>query len=686
MTQPDPAETYRQEAADLLDQLEQALLDLESAPADADLIDTAFRALHTIKGSGSMFGFDRVAGFTHHMETAFDAVRKGHVPIGSPLIAVALAAKDHIRQLIEQPDLASEEDGEAILVRLRATVADMPPQAMPHQAAGMPSAGGSVGVPPQPAPTGWRLRFRLPRDAMASGTNPLLLLDELRGFGPCQVTAETDAIPPLQALDPTECHVGWDVTLTTTQSRAAVEQVFLFVLDEMQLDLQPFGVADRPGPIAAVQSAAPANNAAATPQAGSATGAATDARPVPAEPRPEPPSGAAPAPSNSIRVAAERLDELMDRVGELVIAQSRLKQVAAASNDIQVKSVAEEIERLALELRDTTMSARMVPIGQLFGRFRRLVRDLSHELGKDIALITVGEDTELDKTLIERLADPLIHLIRNAIDHGIATPAARIAAGKPPQGHVTLSARHLGHEVLIAIADDGRGLDRVRILERAQEQGLLPAGAHPSDNELFQVLFQPGFSTAREVTNISGRGVGMDVVRRTIEGLRGTISMTSEAGRGSEITLHLPLTLAIIDGLLVRVGRGRYVIPLTAVEECVELSAAVDARSRGYSFLNIRGALVPFLRLRELFDTGTPAEDYQKVVIVSSGEQRVGLVVDQVIGDHQTVIKSLSKLHADVETFSGATILGDGAVALILEVAHLVAHGHQRQDQMRAAE
>ncbi|MDR3538491.1 MAG: chemotaxis protein CheA [Acetobacteraceae bacterium] len=666
MNQPDPAETYRQEAADLLDQLEQALLDLERAPADADLIDTAFRALHTIKGSGSMFGFDRVAGFTHHMETAFDAVRKGHVPIGSPLIAVALAAKDHIRMLIEQPEVASEADGAAILARLRTAVADMPGLVVGDPAVAALVAGRQGG-------SGWRLRFRLPRDAMASGTNPLLLLDELRGFGPCQVTATTDAIPLLQALDPTECHVGWDVTLTTSQPRAAIEQVFLFVLDEMELDLQPLV------PAQTVRTE-PVDRPAAAP------GAPAEARPMAAEPRPEPPAAAAPGSASSIRVAAERLDELMDRVGELVIAQSRLKQVAATSNDIQVKSVAEEIERLALELRDTTMSARMVPISQLFGRFRRLVRDLSHELGKDIALITVGEDTELDKTLIERLADPLIHLIRNAIDHGIATPERRIALGKPPQGHVTLSARHLGHEVLIAIADDGRGLDRARILERAQEQGLLPAGAYPSDNELFQVLFQPGFSTAREVTNISGRGVGMDVVRRTIEGLRGTISITSEAGRGSEITLHLPLTLAIIDGLLVRVGRGRYVIPLTAVEECVELSAAVDARSRGYSFLNIRGALVPFLRLRDLFDTGTPAEDYQKVVIVSSGEQRVGLVVDQVIGDHQTVIKSLSKLHADVETFSGATILGDGAVALILEVAHLVAHGHQRQDQMRAAE
>lgn len=648
MNQPDPAETYRQEAADLLEQLEQALLDLEGSPSDTDLIDTAFRALHTIKGSGAMFGFERVAGFTHHMETAFDSVRKGHAAIDNTLIAITLAAKDHIRQLIEQPDAASDAEGDAILAELRAAVAA--------------PAAAVVAALPAARPGGWRLRFRLPRDAMASGTNPLLLLDELRSLGPCEVTALTDAIPQLHRLDPTECHIAWDVVLSADQPRAAIEQVFLFVLDEMQLDLQPLAV-----PASAATSAIPSV-------------------PPLADLQSDPHVSSVAAPSNSIRVAAERLDELMDRVGELVIAQSRLKQVAAGSNDMQVKSVAEEIERLALELRDTTMTARMVPIAQLFGRFRRLVRDLSHELGKDIILITTGEDTELDKTLIERLADPLIHLIRNAIDHGIEPPQRRLEVGKAAQGRLTLSATHVGHEVLITIADDGRGLDRVRILERAQEQGLLPAGAHPGDGELFQVLFQPGFSTAREVTNVSGRGVGMDVVRRAIDGLRGSISIASEAGRGSQMTLHLPLTLAIIDGLLVRIGQARYVIPLAAVEECVELTAADDGRSRGHSFLNIRGALVPFLRLRELFATRGAPDTYQKVVIVASGEQRVGLVVDQVIGDHQTVIKSLSKLHADIETFSGATILGDGAVALILEVAHLVAHGHQYQDQLRAAE
>jgi two-component system chemotaxis sensor kinase CheA len=696
MSHTDPAQIYRQEAAELLAQLEQALLDLEQAPADADLVNTAFRALHTIKGSGAMFGFDRVAGFTHHVETAFDRLRKGQATASGALIAVTLAAKDHIGRLIERPDTTDDADGAAILRELQEIVAMPTRTEAPDAPSSVPSSAASSPPlsPPGPPQTAWRLRFRLPRDAMALGTNPLLLLDELRALGPCVVRADTTAIPPLDELDPTECHVGWDVTLSTNRSREAIEQVFLFVLDGMQLALDRIEPA-APASIDTIAPPAPAQASPVTAQPAAAPPINPAAAP-PINPAAAPPINPAAAPpindahfagpdSTAIRVPAERLDELMDRVGELVIAQSRLKQVAAASNDAGVKSAAEEIERLALELRDSTMGARMVPIGQLFGRFRRLVHDLSRDLGKDIALVTEGEDTELDKTLIERLGDPLIHLIRNAADHGLEPAATRLAAGKPGRGRVSLTARHLGHEVLITIGDDGRGLDRARIQQRAEEQGLLAPGAKPSDAELFQVLFQPGFSTAREVTSMSGRGVGMDVVRRAIDTLRGGIDIASTAGAGTQVTLHLPLTLAIIDGLLVRVGKGRYVIPLSAIEECVALSVEADTSSQGHSFLNVRDKIVPFLRLRELFDTGTPPDQFQKVVIVASGDQRVGLVVDQVIGDHQTVIKSLSRLHADVAAFSGATILGDGAVALILEVTHLVGHGGLREDRTLVA-
>ena len=373
---------------------------------------------------------------------------------------------------------------------------------------------------------------------------------------------------------------------------------------------------------------------------------------------------------------------MMDRVGELVIAQARLTQLA--NSGASAKGVAEEIERLASSLRDTMMGIRMLPIGSLFGRFRRLVHDLSRDLNKEIELITEGEDTELDKTMIERLADPMIHVIRNAADHGLESAEARQAAGKEPVGRIRLVARHAGAEVLISVSDDGKGLDPNKIRAKAEENGLVAPGAVLSEAELHQLLFQPGFSTAQQVSALSGRGVGMDVVRRTIEGMRGSIDIASQVGKGSTFTLRLPLTLAIIEGLLVRVAETCYVVPLTAVEECVELSTEADARSKGRSFLNIRGELVPFLRLRELFGEKGEADPHQKVVIVSNADVRVGLVVDQIIGDHQTVIKSLSKLHADVPSFSGATILGDGAVALILDVPHLIASGQAREARLQA--
>jgi two-component system chemotaxis sensor kinase CheA len=643
----DPVETFRQEAQDLLEQIEQGLLDLAHRPGDRELVDAVFRGLHTLKGSGAMFGFDELAAFTHHCETAFDRVRKGEVPATAELVAAVLAAQDHMRALAEGRD-APESAARVLLAQLQRAVDE---------------ADGSAPAAPAATATTWKVRFSLPADALANGTRPLPLLDELRELGECAVTVITDSVPPLDALNPTECHLAWEVILTTEHPRSAIEEVFIFVIDDMTLEIEALAGAE----------AAPEPEVAEVVE----TRAETVAEAGPAEAK-------ATRGGDTVRVPAERLDELMDRVGELVIALSRLKSVAASSIDPNLRSVSEEIERLAAELRDTMMVVRMVPIAQLFGRFRRLIHDLARDTGKTIELSTEGEATELDKTVIERLADPLVHLIRNAADHGLETPQDRIAAGKPAAGQVTLAARQSGAEVIITITDDGRGVDRARVRAKAEDNGLIAPGAVLSDAELLQLIFHPGFSTAQAVTSLSGRGVGMDVVKRTIEGLRGSIEMTSEAGEGSQIALRIPLTLAIIDGLLVRVGAARYVIPLAAVEECVELTPEQDVRSTGRSLLTLRDRLVPFIRLRELFETGRGPEPHQKVVVVSTGHERVGLVVDQILGDHQTVIKSLSSFHADVETFSGATILGDGDVALILDIAHLVAAGQRQDAQLRA--
>ncbi|KQM13136.1 chemotaxis protein CheA [Sphingomonas sp. Leaf24] len=659
----DPIAAFRVEAGEVLDQVEQGLLDLGHRLDDLDLVNAVFRGLHTLKGSGAMFGFDALAGFTHHCETAFDRVRKGQVPATAGLVSVILSAQDHMRALVDGDAPAAE--GDAILARLQQAI------------------DAASGTAPAPAPakaptgTGWQIAFSLPVDAMANGTNPLMLLDELRELGDCTIVATTDKVPPLSTLVPTECHVGWNVTLIGDVKRDDIEDVFIFVMDDMALAIEPLaveGTDDAPADAAPIAEAPVAEEIVAI--------ASTVAIAPPAD---TPAARSTARAEESVRVPAGRLDALMDRVGELVIAQSRLSQCANRGQDLVLRSVSEEIERLAGELRDTMMVMRMVPVGSLFSRFRRLIHDLARDTGKTIEFDTAGEATEVDKTVIERLFDPMVHLVRNSCDHGLETPDDRVAAGKPAAGSVKLAAHQAGGEVVITIRDDGRGINRARVRAKAEANGLIQPDQALSDHDLLQMIFAPGFSTAATVTSLSGRGVGMDVVKRTIEGLRGSIDVQSTEGEGSLIALRIPLTLAIIDGLLVRVGTGRYVIPLTAVEECIELSLEDDLRHRGRSLITLREKLVPFLRLREMFATDTRPDPFQKIVVVSTPQGRVGLVVDQIIGNHQTVIKPMSALHRDAATFAGATILGDGEVALILDIAQLIALGQPREETLRAA-
>jgi two-component system chemotaxis sensor kinase CheA len=674
MNNPDPIAVFKTEALEQLELIEAGLLDLTRDLDDKAQIDAVFRGLHTLKGSGSMFGFDQLAAFTHHCETAFDRVRKGEAPATTELVSAVLDAQGHMLALLQTPNGDHEAMSAKLLENLHRAVGGSA-QAAAHTAATGPAASaqkadGAKGL------TTWDLTFSLPLNAMINGTNPLGLIDELRDLGEAHVEALTDRVPSLEDIDPREIHFAWHVVLKTDKPKSDIEDVFIFVMDDMLMELKEIETARVAAPVrqAAAETAAPADASpqqAATPSPDAAKAPVNDAK--------------AQKQADNVRVPALRLDEMMDRVGELVIAQSRLSQMASSAADLGLRSVSEEIERLAGELRDTMMVLRMMPVASLFSRFRRLVHDLARETGKDIELITEGEMTEVDKTVIDRLADPLVHLVRNSIDHGLERPEDRIAAGKPPVGRVHLSAHQTGSEVVITIRDDGRGIDKGRVRARAEANGLIQPNAALSDQELYQLIFQPGFSTAEKVTNLSGRGVGMDVVKKTVETLRGAIDIKSYPGEGSEFALRIPLTLAIIDGLLVRVGSGRYVIPLSAVEECLELSLEEDLKSRGRSFISLRDDLVPFLRLRELFRTGTQPDPFQKVVVVSTGTERVGLVVDQIIGDHQTVIKNMSKLHDHVSAFSGATILGDGNVALILDVAHLIAAGQHQEAQLRAA-
>jgi two-component system chemotaxis sensor kinase CheA len=682
-------ELFIEEATELLAELEGSLLELERSPEDPDLIGRIFRAMHTIKGSGAMFGFDEVSGFTHEIESVYDLVRSGKARVSKPLIDLTLKACDEIRRIIHSTRDGKERDengGREILRGFRDLI---------------PGAKEEKTVSPNPAKSGfrpegevvhctYRIRFRPNSNIFSSGTNPLLLLEELRALGQCTIVAHSETLPRLEEMDPELCYTYWDVILTTAAGENAIRDVFIFVQDGSDLSLTVIDAGEieepeykRLGEILVERGDLTEEDVRGVLSRQKRIGelivdtgvidpskvesALAEQEHVRAQRRLRQEKDAA----ATIRVPAERLDQLVNLVGELVTIQSRLSQVASTVQNPSLSQIAEEVERLISELRERTMSIRMLPIGSLFGRFKRLVRDLAEDLGKEIDLTMEGEETELDKTVIEKLADPITHIIRNSIDHGIESPEVRAARGKSRDGRIHLSALHSGACVVIRIEDDGAGIDREAVREKALEKGIISPDAVLHDRELFSLIFAPGFSTAKTVSSVSGRGVGMDVVKRNIESLQGTIEIETREGEGTKISLMLPLTLAIVDGLLVKVGESFYVVPLSSVEECVELSREDVEKAHGRELINIRGEIVPYVSLRERFGTGGERPAIEQIVTSRINGAKTGLLVDQVIGEHQTVIKSLGKAYRGIKEVSGATILGDGTLALILEMANL---------------
>lgn len=674
-----PAQTFLLEAEDLLVRIEELALELTAGDSSRDIVDPLFRAFHTLKGSGGMFGFEAVAAFTHHVETVLDKVREGVLPVSGELIDLILRSRDQIKLLLEMDRdgrESPEDTGAEIVAALDALGRDGAPPEVEF------ASPGST-VEPSPAlmtttagvPQTFYIRFRPDPGLISSGTNPIALLNELRDLGECEIEADTSGIPELDLLLPDQCLLAWSIRLRTTRGLNSVKDVFIFVEDGSELKIEAVSEGG------AMQSEHPAERAAARPgaQGPEKKKEQEKERTVPGRRQPAgravAPLIAASKPSNrnaTVRVPSERLDRLVSLVGELVMNQSRLTQVASKSEASEFAAPVEELERLVAELRDNVLGIRMMPIGATFSRFKRLVHDLSKELGKDIDLALEGEETELDKTVLDQLGDPLVHLIRNSIDHGIELPEERQRAGKSVRGTVRLSAAHVGSNVIITITDDGRGLDPEAIRAKAVEKGLIAPDARLSDRDIHELIFRPGFSTAKEVTNISGRGVGMDVVKRQFETLRGQIALSSEPGKGTRLTLTLPLTLAIIDGLLVEIGRDQFIVPMSVVTENVELRRAERLRYNGRNAVAVRGELVPFVRLREAFSINGSEPDLEKIVIARHGEDRIGLVVDRVLGSHQTVIQPLGRFYRDIELLSGATIMGDGRVVLILDLGGLV--------------
>ncbi|MFO1498354.1 MAG: chemotaxis protein CheA [Verrucomicrobiota bacterium] len=660
MAQPNPLQTFHDEAEDLLVQIEEIALEVDTGAPDAEAINRLFRAFHTIKGSGAMFGFDAVAGFTHHVETVLDKVREGVLRVSSELIDLILAARDHIRTLFAAQDSHASPDLENGARIIRELNALLPEHAV--------AAGDARAMTSRPTETAVRtggqaqtfaIHFRPPLNLMSSGTNPALLLNELRALGQATVVADLNQVPALSALQPDQCYFAWDITLTTTSGLNAVKDIFIFVEDGSDLRIVPL---DQPAAAADVGTTRPGPSTANLEPALVASSAKRKTN----------------GNDRSVRVPSERLDRLVALVGEMVINQARLSQVAAAAAVPNLSAPVEELERLVAELRDNVLGIRMMPIGTTFTRFKRLVHDLSAELGKEIDLATEGAETELDKTVLDQLADPLVHLIRNSVDHGVEPASERLSKGKPRRGTIRLAAAHTGSSVVVTIQDDGRGLDPARLRSKAIEKKLISPEAVLSEKEIYNLIFLPGFSTAPQVTNVSGRGVGMDVVKRQIDALRGTVALSSRVGAETTVALTLPLTLAIIDGLLVEVNHDPFIIPMAVVTENVELPRSDRFRNNGRNVIPVRGELVPYVRLRELFNLPDGDLDIEKIVIVRHEDQRLGLVVDRVIGSHQTVIQSLGRFYRNIQLCSGSTIMGDGRVALILDMAGLTrfADGH----------
>ncbi|MBC3952454.1 chemotaxis protein CheW [Pseudomonas folii] len=677
-------QTFIVEARELLEAMEESLLQLESEPGDADAIGAIFRAAHTIKGSAGLFGLDPIVSFTHIVEDVLDRLREGSVAADAGLIAVLLKSGDHMLELI---DVVASQGGQLQAPAL-AREAELRQRLQAYQAPANVSSDELEVIPDtelnteQASAVLWHISLRFGHDVFRNGMDPLSFLRFLNTLGEIvTVQTLTDNLPALEAWDAESCYLGFEIDFHSSATHAAINEVFDFVREDCLVEItkaETESQQERLGTELMSQASDIAEQGTAMVAMGELLEDQRSVPRVPANVSSEKQlSSDKPAESKAkdgryVRVNADKLDELINLVGELVIASAGATLLARTCDNDPLQESTSTVSGLVEEILDGALRLRMIPIGDTFNRFRRVVRDVSQELGKDIDLIISGAETELDKTVVEKIGDPLMHLLRNSMDHGIESAEARLAAGKPAKGHLHLNAYHDSGSIVLEIADDGAGLNRDRILEKAQERGLIAPGAVLTDQEIYNLIFEPGFSTAQAVTNLSGRGVGMDVVKRNITLLRGTVDLDSKPGQGTVIRIRLPLTLAIINGFLVGIGQSTYVIPLDMVQECIELNESDRQLSREQGYLDLRGEVLPLVYLRDHFHHDGPAARRQNVVVVRYAEHKAGLVVDDLLGEFQTVIKPLGKLFGALRGISGSTILGSGAVALILDIPALL--------------
>lgn len=655
--------TFFEESQEGLDAMEVALLALDSGSTDPELVHTIFRAAHSIKGGAATFGFSDVAAFTHVAESLLEEVRSERRGVDAGLLDMLLRSVDCLRAMLSRSShgaSVADAESDALRVELNALVN------------GEQALASAAVVPTSATVTGWNLRFVPLPHLLQTGNDPLRLLRELQQLGTLEVRRAfvLDTAPAqLAELDPTQSFLGWELRLHGAVARADIEAVFDWVDGDCELVLEP---------IAEVAIATPASAQKSDP-----------AVPVVTSPPASPTlavreTAAASSEGGSIRVGIDKVDALINMMGELVITQSMLSDIAENFDPSQLVRLREglvQLERNTRELQESVMRIRMLPIASVFNRFPRLVRDLENKLGKQVRLELHGEQTELDKTVLEKIGDPLVHLVRNAIDHGLELPETRRAAGKPEAGTLRLNAYHEGGNIVVQISDDGAGLNRAAIVSKAEQRGLIRVGQELDDGEVAELIFQPGFSTAAQATDLSGRGVGMDVVRRNVRDLGGTVGVRSQPGKGSVFTIALPLTLAIIDGLVTAVGGERYIVPLISIVESMRLRAdAVRKIAGGGEVFLFRDAYLPIMRLHRSFGCSNAVTTIEQgiVVVVEDEGRRVGLLVDELLGQQQAVVKSLEAHYQRVQGISGATILSDGSVALIVDVNGVVRLSQQR--------
>ncbi len=732
----DPAfAAFEEESREMLSEMESSLLTIESGGADTGLINAIFRAAHTIKGSAGMFGLDGVVSFTHHVESVMDDARKGKLTVTSDLVTLMLRCTDHMAFLVAE-GIGTETRGEEEAAREKAlleglmafvggdeavarraaaktaavseTAADAP-QAAGHATG---DAGGGGHGPGEEGDggehDGWHVRVRFGPNVMREGMDPLAFIRYLSTQGTINwIRSELVEVDSAEAFDPETCYIATELVISGGVDEASIRAVFDFIADQCELTIESCSTAW-------LTEARRFPSAAGKPAAAGATAASDTPEPTPAPPPvdasveaagPAEAAGAADEPSERravaerpggedrrgggapagakagdnrssesrfLRVEADKLDQLINLIGELVIAGAYSSLIAQRLRDGELLEAISTVTGLVESLRDTALNLRMVQIGATFSRFQRVVRDLSAELDKDVELVISGAETELDKSVVEKISDPLTHLVRNSLDHGLETREKRSAAGKSPVGRLQLHAYHDSGSIVIEVADDGGGLNTEKIRAKAVERGLISASASLTTREINNLIFEPGFSTADAVTNISGRGVGMDVVKQNILSLRGSIDIESELGVGTITRIRLPLTLAIIDGFLVNVAGGAFVIPLNMIVECLKLRREDIDTASGRNYVNLRGKVLPFVRLRDVFEKEDGVDRRENIVVVNYAGRMAGLVVDELVGDFQTVIKPLGPLFKTVRGISGSTILGSGEVALILDVPALI--------------